>query len=420
MGYSEYSLTPTQARRLALTAQRLAGPRLTPDAAGLLAAARALGCVQLDPISAVDRSHRLVWFSRVGAYDRAELDRVLYQERRLFEYWAHCASYVLTEDYPLHRHLMRAYRLDGGELSERTRAWLLQNDPLRRHLLREIRRHGPVPSRLLEESGEAPTSWISTGWTSGRNVSRMLDLLLMQGAIAVADRAGGQKLWDLAERVLPPWTPRDRLTEREVVRRAAEKSVRALGVGTLRHIRQHFIRGRYPGLPAALADLEKQGRLARVAVQDVPNGKSGPEPWYVHTDDLPQLERLTHGDWQPRTVLLSPFDNLICDRARSLQLFDFDFRIEIYVPPAKRKYGYYVLPIVHGDRIIGRVSPVMDRARSRLRIEAVYAELSAPTTRVVARAVAGAIRDLAGFLKAEAIEYDNTRVPEAWRKDLSG
>src|SRR5688572_8226732 len=150
------TLTPTQARRLSLTAQRLAGPRPTPDAAGLLETARALGCVQLDPISAVDRSHRLVWLSRVGAYDRTELDRVLYQDKHMFEYWAHCASYVLTEDYPIHAQYMRTWRTEGKAMYERARNWVRKNETLRKHLLRELKRHGPVPSRLLGEIAERP------------------------------------------------------------------------------------------------------------------------------------------------------------------------------------------------------------------------------------------------------------------------
>ena len=382
----------------------------------MLETARALGCVQLDPISHVDRSHRLVWFSRVGPYDRAELDRMLYAERQMFEYWAHCASYVLTEDYPLHADRMRAYA-NGSERHERSVAWMKQNDKLRRFLLREIRRKGPVPSRLLEEEGQDPTTWVSTGWTSGRNVSRMLDMLMMEGKIMVAGRAGGQKLWDLTERVLPDWTPRDRLRPREVVRRQTLKALQALGVGTLRHIRQHFTRGRYPDLPAVLAGLIKEGRVTQVTVAGVP-GK--PEAWYMLTEDLSRLETLAEGGWQPRTVLLSPFDNLICDRQRAVQLFDFDFRIEIYVPAAKRQYGYYVLPIVHGDRLIGRLSPVFDKARQCLVVEAVYAEPYAPLNRATGQAVAGAIQELATFLGARGLEVDSKRVPAGWRKPLAG
>jgi uncharacterized protein YcaQ len=314
---------------------------------------------------------------------------------------------------------MRTWRTEGKAMYERARNWVSKNDLLRKHLLRELKRHGPVPSRLLEEIAERPKG-AAGGWGSERDVASMLFYLQMQGDIAVADRIGGQKRFDLAKRVHPDWMPRKRLPEREVVSRAAEKSLRALGAGTARHIKHHFTRHRYPGLPAALADLEKRGRITRVAVEGVPPFGKTPEPWYIHTDDLPRLEALSNGDWQPRTVLLSPFDNLICDRDRSLQLFDFDFRIEIYVPAAKRKYGYYVLPIVHGDRIIGRLSPLMDRARGRLLVEAVYAEPAAPMTRVAAKAVNQAIHDLAGFLGASAIDIDSQRVPEGWRKDLRG
>jgi uncharacterized protein YcaQ len=381
--------------------------------------ARDLGCVQLDPISVVEKSHRLVWFSRVGPFARTDLERVLYQDRHLFEYWAHCASLVLTEDYAIHRHLMRRFRGRGEDLSERTRAWVKQNDKLRRYLLREIRRHGPVPSRVLEEAGQDPVAWVSTGWTSGRNVSRMLDFLLMQGTILVAGRAGGQKLWDLAERVLPEWTPRERLPAREAERRAAAKSLRALGVATPRQIAQHFTRGRYPNLPRVLEELERKGRVARVAIKPPGQREPWPGTWYVHGDDLPLAEQLQNGAWQPRTTLLSPFDNLICDRQRTRLVFNFDFTMEIYVPKAKRRYGYYVLPILHGDRLIGRVDPQFDRARGRLLVNAVHAEPDAPATRVAGRAVRGAIEELASFLGAAAIDYDPARLPGPWRRDLS-
>jgi uncharacterized protein YcaQ len=379
--------------------------------------ARDLGCVQLDPISAVDRSHRLVWRSRVGNYAPAHLDQVLWQERHLFEYWAHCASLVLTEDYPLHHLMMRRYPGRGSAWSERTREWMRQNAKLRRYLLSEIRRHGPVASRQLEEGGLDPQDWVSSGWTSGRNVSRMLDFLLMQGKIMVAGRAGGQKLWDLSERVLPPWTPRERLTEREIVRRAAERSLRALGVATPRQIGWHFLRGRYTDLPRALAELERKGHLAPVQVRDGAGAPWSGE-WYIHSADLPLLAGLANGDWLPRTTLLSPFDNLICDRSRTEQLFNFKFRIEIYVPQSQRKFGYYVLPILHGDRLIGRIDPLMDRARGRLRVNAVYSEPGAPADRATGRAVADGVQELASFLGATAIDYDSRRLPAGWKREL--
>src|SRR5262249_16508234 len=157
--------------------------------------------------------------------------------------------------------------------------------------------------------------------------------------------------------------------EREVVVRAAQRSLRALGVARVPHIQGHFLRGRYPGLTGVLAELEAAGRIVRVHVLDG-DGRRRPGPWFVHPDDLPLRAPLASGDWPPRTTLLSPFDTLICDRARTRALFDFDFRVEIYTPPAQRQYGYYVMPILHGDRLIGRIDPQFDRRQKRLTINA--------------------------------------------------
>jgi uncharacterized protein YcaQ len=399
-------LTPTLARRLAVSAQRLAGPTAPNDSAGILSVARSIGCLQLDPISAVARSHTLVTFSRVGPYDLAHLDTLLWKERSLFEYWAHAASIVLTEDYPIHNALMRNHPRRAA-----TRAWVEANAALRDHILSELSANGPLPSRHFEDKAQA--GWHSSGWTSERNVSQMLDYLWTRGEIMVAGRSGLQKLWDLSERVLPDWTPRDILDEHEVTRRAVQKAIRALGVGTARHINLHYIRYRYKNLPQVLNELEGEGVIRRVEIEGV-NGKG---LWYIHRDDLPLLERLANGDWQPRTTLLSPFDNLICDRARTMQLFHFDFRIEIYVPKDKRKYGYYVLPILHGDRLIGRIDPTMDRKMNVLHVHNVYAEPDAPMTAEMGKAVAGAIEEMATFLGAKTIVYGEN-APKGWRQAL--
>lgn len=410
------TLTPALARRLAITRQRLAGPRPPDNAAGILDVMRDLGCLQLDPTSAVARSHLIVLWSRLGPFDPAHLDTLLWQEHSLFEYWAHCASIVLTEDYAIYRTLMRSI-VTGEPDSPRGRRllkWLEENKALRQHILAMLRRDGPLPARVFEDKSVA--NWYSTGWTSNRNVSQMLDHLWVTGKIMVAGRSGLQKLWDLSERCLPAWTPRERLPMRQVVHRAAQKSLRALGVARPLHIQHHFIRGGYPDLSRTLAGLEAKGHIVQVELGD--GQPAWPGPWYIHADDMPLLDRLAAGEWEPRTTLLSPFDNLICDRKRTKQLFDFDYTMEIYVPPAKRRYGYYVLPILHGDRLIGRVDPKMDRSQQRLTINAVYAEPGAPMTRKTGRAVAGAIEELAVFLGAQDIAYDRKRVPTAWQREM--
>ncbi len=365
---------------------------------------RSIRCVQLDPIGIVARSHLLVPFSRLGPYPTNAYDTLLWDERSVFEYWAHSAAIVLTEDFPIHNLLMRRYPTDRYAHSRRTRAWLEENDVLRRSMLRRLRTEGPLRSRDFED--QSIVGWESGGWTSGRSVERMLDVLWTQGRIMVVGRSGGQKLWAVADGWLPDWTPRARLTQEQVDRRAADLAVRALGVATPKHIENHFIRGRYRTLPQALTGLLRAKRIHPVRVADgSSNGAEWAGRWFVHDDHLPTLDAFERDEgWVPRTTLLSPFDNLICDRTRTRQVFGFDYTIEIYVPASKRRYGYYAMPLLHGDRLIGRVDPAMDRSSGKLTIKSVHLEPDIRPGRDARAAVERAITDLAGFLGARAVE----------------
>ena len=404
------TISRTTARRLAITRQRLAGDPPPATAEGIMEVVRDLGCLQLDPISAVARSHQLVLWSRLGEYNLGDLDKLLFEDRQLFEYWAHVASIVLTEDYPIHSWRMRNYVPTdiGNPWSKRVREWMEQNQELRDFVLAELTEKGALLSRELELDGVDPKHWVSSGWTSGRNVSRMLDFLWSQGQIMVADRSGLQKKWDLTERVLPDWTPREQIEADEVTRRAAQKSLRALGVATEKQIKDHFTRGRYPNLPAVLKQLEAEGRIIPVKIADVKGA------YYLHVDDLPLCDRIEAGAYNGRTTLLSPFDNLICDRNRTEALWDFLFRIEIYVPADKRQFGYYVLPILHDDRLIGRVDPQYNRKTRTLHIQHVYAEADAPPE--AAADIRAAIVSLATFIGAQQIEYGE--VANVWKKAI--
>lgn len=410
---SPRTISPTLVRRMAIACQRLTDPPQSQDRKQILDVVRALGCLQLDPIRVVERSHLLVLWSRLGAFDIADVDALQWNDRQLFEYWAHRASIVLTEDYPIHNLLMRRYPSDRNAYNRRLRVWLQENQPLRRHVLRRIREAGPLLLRDFED--RARTGWTSPGWTTGRNVERMLDCLWTQGKIVVAGRNGIQKAWDLADRWFPHWTPKERLSERAIVKRSAQRSLRALGVARVRDIDRHFTAGRYPGLLGVLSELERRGAIERVRV--VEDGAEWQGPWFVHSEDAPLLDRLENGEWSPRTTLLSPFDNLIIDRERTELVFGFRFRMEIYVPKGRRMFGYYVLPILDGDRMIGRVDPAMDRKRGRLMVQAIHAEPGVRPSLKSGRAVARALEDLAGFLGAGEVEYRGS-VPDSWRKAL--
>jgi uncharacterized protein len=277
-----------------------------------------------------------------------------------------------------------------------------------------LRKHGPLRAR--DFSGRAAVPWSSTGWTEGMEVTRMLDYLWMRGSIAVVGRKGQSRVWDLFERWLPEQTAaRHRLSVRGAVSLAVERSLRGLGVGTARHIDQHFIRGRYTGLETALGALVRAGRLIEAEI-DGDEGEHWPGAWYVHADDLPLVQALRDGAWEPRTTLLSPFDNLIADRARTEQLFGFRFRIEIYVPKERREYGYYVLPVLHGDRLVGRVDPAYNRKERRLVVNAVHAEPGQGAE--TGPAVATALEKLGTFLGAQSVDVAGP-VPRVWRKALA-
>jgi uncharacterized protein len=403
------------ARRLAVARQQLAGRR--PPSNGpetILGVARQLGCLQLDPISVLARSPLLVLWSRLGPFERSDLDQLLWKDRSLFEYWAHAASIVLTEDYQIHHLLMRRYPTQRYSHGRRTAEWLRNNEALQRHVLRRVRRDGPVRISDIEDLSERP--WKSAGWTTDRNVERMIDTLWTQGKVMVARREGLTKWWDLADRCLPGWTPRQRLSEPQIVTRAAQRSLRALGIGRQRDIERHFTIGRYNGIPGILSKFLKAGVIEEVRVVD--DGAELQGAWYVHAEDLPLLDEIQGGRWEPRTTLLSPFDNLIIDRNRTELLFGFNYRMEIYVPKAKRRYGYYVLPILAGDRFVGRLDAAADRPGERLLVHAIHAEPGNAPTPEVGRGVANALGELATFVGARRVEYP-LDVPRGWKRALS-
>jgi uncharacterized protein YcaQ len=401
------------ARRLAVAKQRLSGPAPRSSPAKVLDVARAIRCVQLDPISVVARSPLLVLRSRLGGFEPKHLDRLLWRDRSLFEYWAHAASIVLTEDYAIHRLMMRTYPANDG-WGARFGGWVKRNEALRRSVLRDLRRRGALRLRDFVDN-PVSDSWVSSGWTRDRNVDQMIRFLWVCGKVMVAKRRGVEKWWDLAERVIPAEARAGALREAEAVRRAAELSVRGLGVATAQHIKGHFTVGRYPGLPRILERLEREGVIERVAVAS--DGTTMPGTWFVHRDDRSLLERIERGRWEPRSTLLSPFDNLIHDRARSELLFDLNYRMEIYVPKAKRRFGYYAMPLLHGDRFVARVDPAVDRASGRLTLNAVHPETGVKPTRALAPVVAAAVRELAAWTGSDGIELAGP-APDAWRRYL--
>ena len=286
-------------------------------------------------------------------------------------------------------------------------AWYESQAAFRARILERLEREGPLRTGQIEDTATEP--WGSGGWSNERNVARMLEVLWVRGQVGVSRREGGQRLWDLMERCLPADAPPGELPEPAMTRRAAELAIRALGVARPAHIRSHFTRGRYPGLADALAALQSDGAIERVAVEGLG------DDWWVHAEDAGFLQ--DPGGFRPRTVLLSPFDNLICDRARTERLFGFSHRLEIYTPRAKRRWGYSVLPVLDGDRLVARADLALDRKAGRLVVHAVHAEPRVPRGKRLPRAIRRELERLAAWRGASEIEV---RVaPDAWRPVLA-
>jgi len=349
-------VSAAEARRIAVRAQLLDG-----SATDVLATVRRLGFLQIDPISVVAPPQHLVLWSRIGNFDRAELDRLLWEERKLIEWNAFIWP---IEDLPLIRARMRSYRRGTRyNWQRRVSEFLKENARFKRYVLRELERGGPLLSRELEDRSRGDEDRWSEVWWGSRNVTQMLDALHWRGEVAVVGRRNGQRVWDLAAR----WYPEtESVPIQEAERLLAEKRFRALGVR-----------------------LEKGRLLAHTEADGGPVGN--------------------------RVTFLSPFDRLVHSRERAEALWSFRYRLEMYVPKAKREYGYYVLPILRGDRLIGRIEPAYDRKTRVLRVHAVFAEPGAP--RGAGVGIARAVRRLASWLGAEEISYSR-RVPPVWRDSL--
>jgi len=323
-----------EARRIAVRAQALDG-----SATGVLETVRRLGFLQIDVVQPVERPQHLVLFSRLGpGYDRAELDRLLWEDRALFEWDAFIYP---IEDLPLVRARIRNFRRSRRYKSERwAHEFLTANRAFRRYILRELERNGPMLSRDFEDRSVGETR--DHRWWGPRMVGLMLLSLHLYGEIAIVGRKGGERLWDLASR----WWP-----ETETISVPAGERIRA----------------------------ERRFRTQGVRLV---NGQ-----WERHPD-------AADGPVPDRAVLLSPFDRLVYDRDRAEALWDFRYRLEMFVPPVKRKYGYYVLPLLVGDRVVGRAEPKFDRKTGVLELLGAWGDTSR---------LDEALADLAVWLGARAI-----------------
>ncbi len=350
-----HRLSKEEARRIAVRAQLLDARR--PK--GLLDVVERLTLLQIDPTAAIAPNADLVLWSRLGsAYDPAELKQAVEHERTLFELDALIRPtgdlglcFAGASDRPVY---------------EKSRVWLRDNDRFKRDILKLLGRSGPLASRDIPDTSAVP--WSSTGWTNNRNVTQMLELLMMRGEVAIAGRVGRERLWDLPERVYPVV---EIPTVEEAERMQNERRLASLGIA----------RAKGPKMPLEPIDVGDAGEPA--VVEDVKG------EWRVDPAAL-------DGDFKGRTALLSPFDRLVYDRARVQELFDFEYTLEMYKPAAKRRWGYFALPILHGDRLVGKLDALADRKSGHLRVNAIHEDVK--FTAAMRKAVQAELDDLARWL----------------------
>ncbi len=412
-------LTLEEARGVQLAAQGLFdAPGSDPDLAALAGVIERLGVVQVDTINVVRRTQYLVPWSRLGAYDDTLLDALLFPHRTIFEYWSHAASIVPMRDYPYYRaDMVRAWHQN---MWVHLQHWKAANPDLVTRVLNTIRERGPLASADFERdpSAQRASAW---DWFGPKESRKALDVLWTLGDLMVYSRRGGQKVYDLRERVLAEAfgesAPRDDdlPSPEEQLDHLTRRTVRALGVLTPSWLWDYFRLGDYDHLgengrrPSRRASsvrlldaLVREGTLAPAEIAGVG------EPAYVVVERMGDLERLRAGEGSQRTTLLSPFDNLIWHRARTRTLFDYEVCFEAYVVPAKRRYGYYCLAILHRGRLVGRVDPKMDRETKRLIVRAAYLEPGVAVDAPLLDGLAGALQDLGRFLGATSIAVERS------------
>jgi uncharacterized protein len=384
-------LSLAEARRVALAAQLFVPGLATPkNAAALGKIVHRLGAVQIDSVNVLVRSHYLPIYSRCGSYAPELLERAAYDgSRSLFEYWGHEASFLPVELFPLFRWRMDRAR-NGEGTWKRLRRYATSHKGLVTAALAQIRERGALGASELADCGKSKGSW--WGWSQGKEI---LEWLFWIGDVTTARRRNFERLYDLTERVLPERVRNVSAPSPEQARRELMAvSARALGVGTARDLRDYF---RLPAEDAALrvAELVEEGTLQPVSVE------GWKQQAYLHKDALfPRRADVS--------ALLSPFDSLIWERQRTERLFDFHFRLEIYTPIHKRLHGYYVLPFLLGDRLVGRVDLKANRQDGRLEVRGGSAEKGVRVGQIV-EPLAAELAQLAQWLKLDGVAVTSRR-----------
>jgi uncharacterized protein len=371
-----------------------------------------LGCVQIDTLQMVQRSHYLAMWSRLGSYDPADLDRLVYdpEHRRLFEGWQHAASIVPLTEY---RHQMPRQRRVRESPGAWMRNWLSdpENAALLEHVLQRVQHEGALRAADFKYEGPRRGSW----W-DWKPAKMALEAQYDYGNLMIAGRINFQRIYDLTERVLPDWVEGDEPSINQRDRHWLEEAARALGACTLLQVSDYTMIKRGPAR-STLQSLLDDGVLVSIKAKLVDGNVY---ELVVQRDNLDLLERIADGAIRAeRTTFLSPFDNLFWAAGRDELLWGFDQRLEAYKPAQQRIWGYFCLPILNGERLVGRFDPKLERAAGVLRLKGLYLEPGIEPDEALVAAIAGAMRSFLDFHQARDLVIEHSQPPEFGEKLLA-
>ena len=346
---------------------------------------RQMHILQIDTINVIARSPYLVLWSRLGDYNPRWLEDLL-AEGALFEYWSHAACFLPIEDYPLYRHLHESWI--GG----RAHQWLDEHATVANRVLDHIRAHGEARSSDFERTDGQKGSW----W-NWKDEKIALEYLFYAGELMVRKRHNFQRIYDLRERVLADLEEPDQISREDAHDQFVLNTIPALGVTKAEWIPDYF-RLSKTDAKAAIQRLENQGRLMPVEVE------GWKAPGYIHPANRKQVDAAARGNIpRSKTTFLSPFDPLVWDRARALDLFNFDYKIEVYTPAPRRKYGYFTLPILHNNALIGRLDPKAHRKEGIFEVRALHFEPGVKVDEALVTELKAALRACAEWHKTPQV-----------------
>jgi uncharacterized protein YcaQ len=399
--HQKINLSKEKARNYFLSKQLLTDAKLPKGKRGTLRAIEHLGYVQIDTISVVERSHHLVLRTRLPDYTQEFIHDLQAKDRKIFEYWAHAASFIPINDYRFYLPAIRKIPKPGSWFDK----WTKKNPGLINKVKRRIEREGPLaPSDFGDDENRKRGPW----W-DWKPAKAALEVLFWRGELMIKERRNFQRVYDLTERVLPMELDITLPDEAEEKRFFICRALKAMGIGTIQDI------NRYIGISGKLnkwiAGMEKSGEITEVAI----DGLKG--PYYALSRNLEHLQ-YKKPVIDDRVRFLSPFDNSIILRDRTRALFDFEYSLECYVPKPKRKYGYFCLPILWHNQLVGRVDPKADRQRNVLLIQNFHLEKNTDEKGAFIKALAIAINDFARFNRCEKVELAK-RVPSRITKKIS-